>query len=116
MIFLSQITKQNDIWISGSNFGSGSSREQAATCILAAGIKIVLAASFSETFKRNAVNNGLIVLEAPAVVTMLRGLYKRTLKTRRTSLHADIDLIKGTLKINSSVFNIPTLGTAVFFY
>ncbi|KAL2917042.1 mitochondrial Homoaconitase [Polyrhizophydium stewartii] len=63
-LFASMVHK-NDILVGGFNFGTGSSREQAATALLHAGIRIVLAGSFSETFKRNAINNGLLVLEAP---------------------------------------------------
>ncbi len=57
-------SRSTPILIVGANFGTGSSREQAATAILASGIKIVIAPSFSQTFKRNAWNNGLCVLEA----------------------------------------------------
>ncbi|MCK4394378.1 3-isopropylmalate dehydratase, partial [Candidatus Bipolaricaulota bacterium] len=40
-----------------------SSREQAATCLKAAGVSAVIAKSFSRIFFRNAINNGLPVIE-----------------------------------------------------
>jgi len=55
--------KEGDVIVAGANFGCGSSREQAATCLKAAGVSAIIAKSFSRIFFRNAINNGLPVIE-----------------------------------------------------
>ena len=51
-------TKAGDVVIGGFNFGTGSSREQAVTALQAKGLPLVIAGSFSQTYLRNAFNNG----------------------------------------------------------
>ena len=52
--------KHGDILVAGSNFGTGSSREQAPALLKFIGIDMVVARNFSRLFFRNAVNVGLL--------------------------------------------------------
>ncbi len=56
--------QKGDIIVAGFNFGCGSSREQAATCLKYAGIACVVAKSFSRIFFRNAINQGLALVQS----------------------------------------------------
>lgn len=58
--------KPGDIIVAGSNFGAGSSREQAADALKQLGIAAIVAKSFAGIFYRNAINLGLPVLECAA--------------------------------------------------
>lgn len=69
------MAKPGDILVSGYNFGCGSSREQAATSILARKIPLVVAGSFGNIFSRNSINNGLMGLEVPRLIKRLRERY-----------------------------------------
>jgi 3-isopropylmalate/(R)-2-methylmalate dehydratase small subunit len=55
--------KPGDAIVAGKNFGCGSSREQAAACLRAAGVQAVIAKSFARIYFRNAINLGLAVLQ-----------------------------------------------------
>lgn len=55
----------SQVIVGGSNFGCGSAREQAASCLIGAGIKVVVAKSFSRVFFRNCINTGLPAVECP---------------------------------------------------
>lgn len=100
-----------DILIGGLNFGTGSSREQAATALKFKGVPCVIASSFSETYKRNAFNNGFVVFECPELVTHLRAtLSNRALTTITDSIA--IDYGTSTLTIGSHSFTFPPLSPA----
>lgn len=55
----------SQVVVGGSNFGCGSAREQAASCLIGCGIKAVVAKSFSRVFFRNCINTGLPAVECP---------------------------------------------------
>jgi 3-isopropylmalate/(R)-2-methylmalate dehydratase small subunit len=57
-----------DLLIAGKNFGCGSSREQPVVGLKAAGVQAILAKSFARIFYRSAINQGLLLIEAPAAV------------------------------------------------
>ncbi|KAJ2491813.1 mitochondrial Homoaconitase [Coemansia sp. RSA 2050] len=97
-----RLVRPDDVVVAGANFGTGSSREQAATAILAAGVRLVICASASETFKRNAVNNGLLVLESPVLVAWLRAAFPEAPLTAVTGLIADADLVGGKIALMDS--------------
>lgn len=61
--FASGVSK-GDIIVAGKNFGCGSSREQAATCLKYSGVGAVVAKSFSRIFFRNAINAGLPLIQS----------------------------------------------------
>ena len=62
--------RPGDLVVAGSNWGCGSSREQAVSCLVLAGVRAVVARSFSRIWYRNALNNGLLALECPAFVDL----------------------------------------------
>jgi 3-isopropylmalate/(R)-2-methylmalate dehydratase small subunit len=61
------------ILVAGPNFGCGSSREHAAWALQDAGFKVVIAPSFADIFRSNAIGNGLlpVALPEPAVNVIL---------------------------------------------
>ncbi len=56
------------ILVSDSNFGSGSSREQAVWALSDYGVRCVIAPSFGEIFYANCFKNGVLPIALPAAV------------------------------------------------
>jgi 3-isopropylmalate/(R)-2-methylmalate dehydratase small subunit len=91
-----------DILVAGRNFGCGSAREQASTAIKGLGIKAVVAASFARTFYRNAINDGLPIVECPA-------LYDAVNEGEQIS----IDLAKGVISHAGKGYAFPQMPESV---
>ena len=103
--------QNGDVVVAGFNFGTGSSREQAATALKFKGIPCVIAGSFSETYKRNAFNNGFVVFECPELVTHLRAtLTDRAVTTVGPEII--IDYAKSLVSLEGKSFPFPPLSPA----
>ncbi len=61
-----------DIIVASTNFGCGSSREQAAITLKAIGVGAVLADSFARIFYRNAINLGIPLLVCPQIHSLVK--------------------------------------------
>ncbi|HHI03036.1 MAG TPA: homoaconitase, partial [candidate division Zixibacteria bacterium] len=107
-----KLSKKGDILVGGFNFGSGSSREQAATALKYRGIQLLLAGSFSETYKRNAINNGFLIIEIPQLVKELKSKFGEDKLTVRTGIQAKLDFKKSLLVADGKEYNISPVGTA----
>lgn len=57
--------KEPRILVAKDNFACGSSRENAVWCMLANGIRVVVARSIADIFKENCLRNGLLAIELP---------------------------------------------------
>ena len=62
--------RPGDVIVAGRNWGNGSSREQAVTCLSACGLRAVIADSFARIYYRNAINNGLPALVCPGAAAL----------------------------------------------
>ncbi|PFH53128.1 hypothetical protein AMATHDRAFT_138483 [Amanita thiersii Skay4041] len=122
--------KSGVVLVAGYNFGTGSSREQAATALKAAGIPLVIAGSFGDIFKRNAINNGLVCLECPELVQDLTELFAKDGKrgaggksgemTVDQGLNLEVDMSNGKVLMSRSggldvakTYTIKTVGPSV---
>jgi 3-isopropylmalate/(R)-2-methylmalate dehydratase small subunit len=64
--------KTGDVIVASTNFGCGSSREQAAVALKAIGVGAVLADSFARIFYRNAINLGMPLLVCPKIHDLVK--------------------------------------------
>ena len=108
-------TEAGDVIVSGFNFGTGSSREQAVTCLKAKGIPLVIAASFSQTYLRNAYNNGFLCVEVPELVKRLREQFAAEIAAKEKTLipgdAIDIDFTASVIHWRGEDFPFPALGS-----
>ncbi len=107
-----ELVRSGDILVGGYNFGSGSSREQAATALKYRGIQLVLAGSLSETYKRNALNNGYLVLAAPGLVDDLKVRLGTEHLTVRPGLKLLVDFKTARVELDGQQYRIGVVGAA----
>lgn len=99
---------ERPILASGSNFGTGSSREQAAQCLKHLGVASLLASSYSATYTRNALNNGLPLFESPALTAFLQERFGSgteaaiSTPTVRTGYTAHLDLAAWEVRLTAA--------------
>jgi 3-isopropylmalate/(R)-2-methylmalate dehydratase small subunit len=86
----------------GWNFGCGSSREHAVTAMIGAGVRLVVAKSFSRIFFRNAVNNGLAVVMNEDLAAAVR-----------SGDEVEVDLRAGTARVAGVAHSFPPLPPEV---
>ncbi len=107
-------THQGDVIVGGFNFGTGSSREQAVTCLKAKQIPLVVAASFSQTYLRNAYNNGFLCIEVPALIARLREQFANEIAGKEKTIIpgdvVEIDFTSSTAVWREEKFSFPPLG------
>jgi homoaconitate hydratase len=108
-------TREGDILVGGWNFGTGSSREQAATALKAKGIALVMAGSFSQTYLRNAYNNGFVCIECPELVSRLKERFRSEVEAGTLTLIPgdvlNVDFSRGTVSLRGETFRFPPLGS-----
>jgi len=104
--------QKGDILVGGFNFGTGSSREQAATALKYRGISLVIAGSLSQTYQRNALNNGFLVVEMPKLSRDLKAKFGSEKLTVRTGLKAVVDFGKSVLTVDGKDYKFPAAGAA----
>ncbi|MBL7067258.1 MAG: 3-isopropylmalate dehydratase small subunit [Candidatus Marinimicrobia bacterium] len=94
--------QKGDVIVGGANFGCGSSREQAASCLLYAGVGAVVAKTFARIFFRNCINFGLPALTSEKAVDALEH-----------GESIEIDTEKGEILCEAGVFSFPPLPEEV---
>src|SRR5512136_2706388 len=91
--------KPGDIIVAGRNWGNGSSREQAVTCLKYKGVAAIVAASFARIFFRNGLNQGLLLITCPALVA-----------AAQTGDTLTIDLKESCLRLSGQTYPFPPLS------
>jgi len=98
--------KKHDIIVTGKNFGCGSSREQAVTCLKYAGVDAIIAKSFARLFYRNSINSAVAVIECPEAVDEAFKLEAKQ-ASRLSNIKMKIDLSKGKISLALKEYSFP---------
>jgi 3-isopropylmalate/(R)-2-methylmalate dehydratase small subunit len=93
-----------EVLVAGKNFGSGSSREHAVWAIFDYGFRAVVSSFFSDIFKNNSLNNGLLPIVLPD--DLLKKLQSLILKKPETKVKIDLE---------KQIFTILSTGDSVKF-
>ena len=94
----SKEAKEGDVILAGKNFGCGSSREQPVVGLKAVGVQAVIAKSFARIFYRAAINQGLLLIEAPEAVDYFK-----------EGAEFELNLDEGKIVIDDKTFTFPKL-------
>ena len=92
-----QQLQASKVVVAGKNFGCGSAREQAASCLIGAGIEAVVAESFARVFFRNAINTGLIAVQSAAAVAAIEA-----------GDEVFVDVGAGVIEVRGRCFDFPS--------
>ncbi len=107
--------RAGDVVVGGFNFGTGSSREQAVTALKYAGIPLVIAGSFSQTYLRNAFNNGFVCIETPELVNRLCTKWAEALRRKEKTIipgdKIEVDFAASVIRYADEKFTFPALGS-----
>jgi 3-isopropylmalate/(R)-2-methylmalate dehydratase small subunit len=94
--------RPGDIIVAGRNWGCGSSREQAVTCLKGCGLGAIIAKSFGRIYYRNCVNSALPALTCPEAVDSVSD-----------GEQIEINLAAGQIRCGAGRFSFPPLPTKV---
>jgi 3-isopropylmalate/(R)-2-methylmalate dehydratase small subunit len=96
-----QNVQPGDIIVAGKNWGCGSSREQAVTCLKQAGVGAIVARSFARIYFRNCINQALPIVTCDAVDGAEKGQ------------EITIDFAAGTVTTLGGEYSFPPLAPEV---
>jgi len=94
--------RPGDIIVGGTNWGCGSSREQAVVCFSEANLGAIIAKSFARIYYRNCLNNALPAIASPEAVEAIQN-----------GETIEIDLAVGEIRCAAGTFIFPPLPEAV---
>ncbi len=92
----------DDIIVGGKNWGCGSSREQAVTCLKASQVGAIIAKSFARIYSRNCINMALPAIACPEAVDAIQA-----------GETVEIDIEAGEIRAAAGVFKFAPLPPSV---